>query len=201
MNFDYNGIQYQFSEIRLSYAEETFENVFKRKNNKTLSETISHRRYLPLAAETNKKYAKEITMPIGDFLFNLKQRGDNFYARFLNRYGDLTFSRFWIEDEETQKARGLYLYADNGRILYIGRCRDSFRKRINQGYGSIQPKNCFVDGQATNCHINSLITECDRAIQFQVCPIQDMSTIINAEALLIQRYNPDWNIQLKSRNG
>jgi hypothetical protein len=33
------------------------------------------------------------------------------------------------------------------------------KKRISQGYGKISPKNCYLDGLATNCHLNALITE------------------------------------------
>ena len=195
MNLNCNGNQYRFARIPLYFSEETFTDVFSRKNNKSLAQTTVHRRYLSLASESHRNYAKELRTPIGTFLMRLKQRGDNFYKKFLNPYGDLSYSKFWIEEESALRSRGLYLYADNGHLLYIGRCKDSFRKRIIQGYGSIQPKNCFIDGQATNCHINSLITGLGRLIQFEVCPIPDIPTIIAVESAMIKKYKPKWNIQ------
>lgn len=195
MNLSYNGNQYQFAPIPMRFSDGLFTDVFACKNNKTLAETIVHRRYLPLAKESRQKYLAELNTPIGMFLIRLKTRGDSFYTRFLNRYGNSTYSRFWIECEDILGARGLYLYADKGKLLYIGRCKDSFRKRINQGYGVIHPKNCFLDGQATNCHINSLITTHGRTIQFEVCLIDDIATIVAVEAGLIEKYRPPWNIQ------
>ena len=114
---------------------------------------------------------------------------------FLNKYGDLTYSKFWIDDSCMIVAKGLYLYLLYNKIQYIGRCKDSFRKRINQGYGTIHPKNCFIDGQATNCHINALITKVRRDIILLACPLNDTQTIIFAEAGLIEKYRPPWNIR------
>jgi hypothetical protein len=115
--------------------------------------------------------------------------------RFLNKYGDLTYSKFWVDDERVLTAKGLYLYVVQNTLQYIGRCKDSFKKRINQGYGTIHPKNCFIDGQATNCHINALVTQFRTDITLLVCPLNDLQTIIDAEAGLIGQYRPSWNIQ------
>jgi hypothetical protein len=195
MHLIYNGEQYQFSRIPLHFAEGTFTDVFALKSNTTLAETVAHKRYLSLEHESRQNYPNELNTPIGIFLSRLKSSGDIFYKRFLNRYGDLTYSRFWLEDKTTLEVRGVYLYADNDRLLYIGRCKDSFSKRINQGYGRISPKNCFIDGQATNCHINSLITGMGGTIQFKACPMPDIPTIVTVEAGLIQQYRPEWNIK------
>ena len=54
-----------------------------------------------------------------------------------------------------QKAYLLTLGSD---IKYIGHCKN-LKNRINQGYGHIHAKNCFRDGQQTNCRVNALITE------------------------------------------
>jgi hypothetical protein len=199
MNLQCNGNEYQFKEVALRFAEGVLQNVFARKNNKTLGETIMKPRYLALAEESDRNYVNELGTPIGMFLSQLKTGGDNFYKRFLNQYGDLVYSRFWIEDKTILEERGVYLYAVGGRIMYIGRCKDSFGKRVNQGYGVIHPKNCYLDGQATNCHINALITGARvlGSVQFEVCPIPDLPTIVAVERMLIESYQPEWNIRLR----
>ncbi|MFK4618979.1 hypothetical protein ABIF50_002256 [Bradyrhizobium diazoefficiens] len=52
---------------------------------------------------------------------------------------------------------GVYAYFVGDDLKYIGRCKDSMKKRINHGYGKVHPKNCYLDGQSTNCHLNALI--------------------------------------------
>ena len=56
---------------------------------------------------------------------------------------------------------GVYaLCEEQGDVLYIGRARDSLRRRWGrQGYSVIDPRNCFVGGQSTNCRVNSLIAD------------------------------------------
>lgn len=93
------------------------------------------------------------------------------------------------------RARGLYIYVVKNKLQYIGRCKDSFRNRINQGYGTIHPKNCFIDGQATNCHINALATQFRADIKLFICPLNDLQTIVDGEVRLIGQYRPSWNIQ------
>ena len=80
-------------------------------------------------------------------------------------------------------------------VKYIGRCKDSMKKRINQGYGKIHPKNCYLDGQTTNCHINSMITEASNKVTLWLCEMQILSEIEIIEKELIRTYKPEWNIQ------
>ncbi len=195
MKLNWNNQHFDFECVLLHFEDGTHTNVFSRKNNTTLGETIMHRRYASLATKARRQYPQQLSTPIGAFLMGLKTIGDNFYLDFLNLYGDLKYSKFCIEDESILGRRGLYIFANNDGLLYLGRCKGSFGSRINQGYGTIHPKNCFIDGQATNCHINSLITGCDGKIQLMVCPIDDEPTIDSAETGLIQNYRPPWNIQ------
>ena len=196
MKLSHNKIQYDFESVSLHFEEGTFTNVFADKNNKTLEQTLKHRRYEALGPKCERFSESEFKMPIGSFLKRLKSNGDGLYKNFLNKYGDLSYSRFRIENESVLAARGLYIFVHDGHILYVGRCRDSFRKRINQGYGRIAPKNCFLDGQATNCHINSLITNIGGdKIEFKFCKMSDLQTITNVEEGLISDYRPPWNIQ------
>lgn len=93
--------------------------------------------------------------------------------------------------------KGLYLYKLGKEVLYIGRCRDSFKKRFNHGYGVIHPKNCYLDGQSTNCHINSLINKTGDSIELFVAFFTSDSEIESKERMLIQEVKPKWNIALK----
>ncbi len=117
---------------------------------------------------------------------------------FLNRYGDLTYSTFSIAGRSALGARGVYAYYANDVLKYIGRCKDSMGKRVNQGYGKIYPKNCFLDGRATNCHINACITaetaEASR-ITLWLRRLENTGDIKALERCLIREYTPPWNIQ------
>jgi hypothetical protein len=196
MILTYNGFNCKFEKVPLEFEVGNFSDVFAEKNNKTLRQTLEHRRYSALKRECETISASDLNLPIGSFLKNLKANGDGLYKRFLNKYGDLNYSRFRLANKSVLDARGLYLYAHEGQLVYIGRCKDSFRKRINQGYGMISPKNCFLDGQATNCNINSRITSFgSERIEFHVCLIPDVQTITTLETGLIVDYRPPWNIQ------
>ena len=69
------------------------------------------------------------------------------------------------------------------------------RKRINQDYGNIHPKNCYVDGQATNCRLNAQITPLHGSISLWMCLMDDDEEIIAAERRFIRAYQPPWNLQ------
>ena len=133
--------------------------------------------------------------PLGEFLIGLKREGDAFYKRFLNKHGDQTYSIFAIDDPAVLGKKGVYAYYVGDDLRYIGRCRDTMRKRINQGYGKIHPKNCYIDGQSTNCHLNAKITEAGDGVSLWFSPLESDDEISNAEAQFIRRYQPEWNIQ------
>jgi hypothetical protein len=187
----------EFDYIPLCFEEGQVTSVFSAKNNKTVSETLVHRRYAKLKKETANRYRSNLDWPVGKFLGHLKQVGDDFYLRFLNRYGDLAFCRFSIAEPRCLNKRGIYAYTQNGELKYIGRCKDSFKKRINNGYGRVDPKNCYLDGQATNCHLNALIGRCRNSVALWIHIMTDDHEIERLENKLIALYNPPWNISLK----
>ena len=187
-----------FEPVPLFFAEGYFENIFAHKNNKSVADTLTHRRYAKLGEEITEKYPEHLTSNLGEFILHLKSKSDTLYLKFLNKYGDGVYSSFGIKDEKYLDKKGVYVYTLSNQPLYIGRCRDTFRKRINQGYGKIHPKNCYIDGQATNCHLNALITQHREDIKFFVYVVEDNAVIAEMEKSLIARYNPPWNITLKS---
>ena len=116
----------------------------------------------------------------------------------MNRYGDARYCEFRLRDSNILKLKGLYCFTVDGTLKYIGKSTDSFSKRINQGYGRIHPKNCYRDGQATNCHLNALIASSVEHIALLVCPMVNNEDIELTERALIAKEKPDWNIQLKT---
>lgn len=187
----------EFQRVTLTFLEHGMTDVFAHKNNKTVRETLTHQRYLKLARLIAQDYSAELDISLGAFLLNLKQSGDSTYKRFLNPYGDGVYCRFRMERGPLSSKKGLYCYCIGDRIIYVGRSIDPFEKRINQGYGMIHPKNCFLDGQATNCHLNALIAENVAAVSLYVCPLSDDAEIDRLERVLIQTLKPSWNIALK----
>lgn len=135
--------------------------------------------------------------PLGEFLLQLKTENNPFYKEFLNPHGDKRYCVFSIDDPRFIEAKGLYCYRVDETIKYIGRCLDSFRKRINQGYGRIHPKNCYLDGQSTNCHLNSMIAHNMDRVSLYICKLADDKEIEYLEKLLIKKEQPEWNVVLK----
>jgi len=95
------------------------------------------------------------------------------------------------------KRRGIYIYAVGNKIRYVGRCLDSFEKRVNSGYGRISPKNCFIDGQKTNCHLNNLILINKGSVQLYASEITNTDEIKKLERCMIIECDPLWNIALR----
>jgi hypothetical protein len=184
----------QFKKIELKLKDGYFQNVFADKNNKTLSETLGHRRYNKLYTIGSENYSEFLDRGLGEFLLALKENKDDNYKLFLNKYGDLEYSMFYIDDTSVIDKKGIYAYTADNKLKYVGRCLDTFKKRINQGYGKIHPKNCYKDGQATNCHLNSLITKNRDSVSLWVCTMEDDEEIMVLEGQLIEMYGPEWNI-------
>jgi hypothetical protein len=172
--------------------------LFGKKNNKTLHQTLLHPKYAQLAPSVVEAYSDSFERSLGDFLLELKQGNDPFYLRFLNRFGDACYCEFRLRDSKIQRLKGLYCFTVNGVLKYIGKSTDSFAKRINQGYGRIHPKNCYRDGQATNCHLNALVASSIGQVALFVCPLVNDEDIEATEAALIAKEKPDWNIRLKA---
>lgn len=87
-----------FEQVPLRFADDRRENVFADKNNKTVRETLVHRRYQNLTQACTTRYSEHLDSRLGDFLLQLKRSGDPFYQEFLNPYGDLVYSTFCISD-------------------------------------------------------------------------------------------------------
>lgn len=187
-----------FTPVPLAFIQHGRVDVFAAKNNKTVAETLAEPRYAPLAARIKAAFPAELHLPLGSFLAGLKAAGDERYRLFLNRYGDLRYCTFTLEAfDPSIRQKGLYCFTVGEEVQYIGRTLTTFGKRIQQGYGTIHPKNCYLDGQATNCHLNALIQQEWADVRFHVCPLEDHAETVQVEAELIRKHQPRWNIALK----
>lgn len=75
-----------------------------------------------------------------------------------NKYGYKNFCKFKIRKDDEFKVPSVYLWVEDDEVIYIGETVNLLN-RFNTGYGIISPRNCFVGGQTTNCHLNSFVLE------------------------------------------
>jgi hypothetical protein len=196
MTFTLGNRVLEFLRVLIEFGDSRTIDLFGKKNNKTLRQTLLHPKYAHLTPVVVEHYAHALERRLGEFLLELKRGNDPFYRGFLNRYGDACYCDFRLRDLSIHKLKGLYCFTVDGTLKYIGKSTDSFAKRINQGYGRIHPKNCYRDGQATNCHLNALMASCFGQVDLFVCPLDNNEDIKVTEAALIAKEKPDWNIQL-----
>jgi hypothetical protein len=187
-----NNRRVQFETIPLKCKQKNIVDIFAKKNNRTLGQTFGHRRYSALERRLAVEYRDHLDKSLGDFLRYLKYNGDDNYRLFLNPYGDQNFCEFEIEDNLLDK--GIYCFIEGETVKYVGRCKDNFKKRINLGYGKIHPKNCFIDGQSTNCRVNAKINSAGN-VNLGIYRMKDDEEIADLERGILAHGNYEWNIQ------
>lgn len=189
----------KFIELKLEFENFDIKDTFSRLNSHTLAEIFTKDKYIKLKYECERNYINYMCMELGKFVNMLKKDNNYLYKRFLNPYGDQLFCKFKMEETPFAKLKGLYMFKYNEQIKYIGRVKGNFNfyQRINAGYANISPKNCYIDGQATNCHINAIINKFREQVRFYIMPLEDDETICSLERILIEENQPDWNIALK----
>ena len=166
-------------------------------------------KFSPKMKSLAEKYKSFYKLPYVEFVNFLSSNGEKKIIKecILNKYGAGPFCRFAIKDKSIFHKTGLYCFCVDETIMYIGRCqkgpkgKNNIKKRVNDGYGKINPKNCYKDGQATNCHVNNLIYTAffveKKEIEFLFLPIDGDEIIAAKEEDFIAQYNPKWNILLK----
>jgi hypothetical protein len=192
----------KFQPVSINYNLVVEKNLFSKRQGSIFNVLNKN---LGLPQDKNKKarqiFAKELkeepNSPIGALLLRLKLAGDMRYLSLLNKYGDLEYSKFYIENETDKFSKGIYAFVFNKTVKYVGRCRDNFGTRIDRGYGNIDPYNCYKGGQSTNCHINNLVTTSIQRgnIELFVHISDDDEFITKEEKRLIEVIGSDsWNI-------
>lgn len=158
-----NSSQYDFKEIELSISNRNQENIFRKNTKRTLSYVLHKALNQPtnrlnkIASAHIELYSRYLDFSLGEFLHTLKENNNLDYLSYLNGYGDKRYCDFQLVSTMSN-SKGLYCYIVDQKIQYIGRSKKTFGERIKE-YGKITPYNCLVDGQNTNCKINSLINE------------------------------------------
>lgn len=110
----------------------------------------------------------------------------------LNPHGDGPFCCFSIPGLRDERA--VYAVTIDEQLVYVGISTASLRQRWGSGgYARIQPKNCYVGGQPTNCKVNHRILGAareGRAIHLWTQPNEDPGPV---EKALIAKLRPPWN--------
>ena len=144
------------------------------------------------------KYKLYLDMTFGDFLLKLKKEDNNDYKLYLNKYGDGKFCNYKITNYHHDK--GIYCYIIEDEIVYIGRSKKTFNERFKD-YGKITPYNCLINGQATNCNINSKVNELNSiTVGFYLMNNASSEGIEVLEKKIISQLKVNhnlWNIQTK----
>jgi len=109
----------------------------------------------------------------------------------LNPQGAGPFCRF--RAAKGIASAGVYVVTVNDETSYVGESVNlSVRWGLGQ-YGSIQPKNCYVGGQSTNCKVNSRVLSnalAGKKIKLWFYPTHDHKAV---ELKLRSTVNPPWN--------
>ena len=113
----------------------------------------------------------------------------------LNKYGAGPFLRLRVAP--LPQVPGVYAVLDeSGDVLYIGRAKDSLSARWGRrGYAVIDPRNCFVGGQSTNCRINGLIYQYLDAGKRLTLWVYQIPDPVALEDRLIRELRPPWNLR------
>lgn len=78
----------------------------------------------------------------------------------LNPSGAGPFCRFKVTG--LPSSSGVYVVTVDGGVVYVGRAENLSERWGQRGYAPIQPRNCFVGGQSTNCKINHRVLMASR---------------------------------------
>ena len=110
----------------------------------------------------------------------------------LNKHGHGTFCRFHIPGLPAHP--GLYAVTVDRWLAYVGIASGSLRQRW-VGYAEIQPANCYLRGQSTNCKINHAILLAVREGHVVELWIRREDNPRPLEIRLIRELGPPWNAQ------
>ena len=189
---------FDFQKIDIAVLEMGIENTFAKFDKMTLGELLAQKKYEQLKQQTETYHGHLLDWPAGKALLEMKNTGHPFYRLFLNKYGDMLYSRFVVKgDEELLQQHGVYNIIVDNELVFTGVCARSFKERFNQHIGNISAKGCYRDGTATHCHINGRITERfgKQNVHFSVCPMKDKKEMNQLKNAIIRRFEPVWNLR------
>lgn len=141
-------------------------------------------------------YFTEVKLTFFECEKNIHLKYNNVKKLNLHNYGDKNFCKFKI-DKPFTKYKGIYCFAINDTIVYVGRCINSFYQRFNAGYGHICPRNCFKGGRLTNCRINALVEQNKDSVRLGLFNMTNNEDICALEKQILKQHGHalEWNIQ------
>ncbi len=145
-----------FKPVRLIFSGGLKENVFE-KEQKCLKDIVDTPVYSHLKAKVEEKYANYLSLRLGLFLWERKEKHDPFYREFLNPWGDEKFGTFMVEDSDLSGRNGVYLVVAEGKPTHAGSSQESFKKTLTREFSRITAGDCYLDQDGTRCRINSLL--------------------------------------------
>lgn len=137
-----------------------------------------------VSVERNEAGLVDIKMP--------QSRYEKSDEQLVHRYGWGPFCKFSVDTSTSVGSEGVYIFTAGYEIKYVGETVD-IHNRIQPGYGTISPKNCFEGGQQTNCRINHLIMETVRNGGQVSLWVNETGDRKRREIELIEQCDPPWN--------
>ncbi len=125
---------------------------------KPLREILDLPAYAHLKEIVFARYFRYLPLRSGLFLWERKERHDPFYREFLNPSGDEKFGIFRMKERDDAGRNGLFLVVNGGEIVYGGCSHGSFGNTINEYFGRVSSRDCYLDGDEIRCRINALLT-------------------------------------------
>ena len=119
------------------------------------------------------------------------QRYDNVDGLRLNRHGAGPFTS--LAPPPLPTTAGGYVLTCDDEPVYTGIADDLRRRWGSSGYAKIQPRNCFVGGQSTNCKVNAAILREWRAGRRFLLWVREGLDGHAEERVLISALRPRWN--------
>jgi hypothetical protein len=145
-----------FKPVRLIFSGGLKENIFE-KEQKFLKDVISTPAYSHLKGRVEEKYANYLTLRLGLFLWERKEKHDPFYREFLNPWGDEKYGMFMVEDSALSRSKGVYLIVADQKACHAGCSHGSFKKTLTDEFSRITSADCFLHSDGTRCRINALL--------------------------------------------
>lgn len=109
----------------------------------------------------------------------------------LNPNGQGPFCRFRIPSN--CQSSGVYALTIDDQVKYVGECVNLARRWGLSQFGSIQPKNCNVGGQSTNCKVNHGVLQASLDGGSVVLWFHETDDRKQRELMLRTKLQPEWN--------
>lgn len=178
-----------FSKLPLIFRKGRIHNLFLQRRD-PVSRLLQHPAFRNLEPAMGTRYQQYLDLPAGAFVYELKERGDPFFRRFLNPHGDHTFCSFRAAPVKIGDRRGVYLIACRGGIRATGAALHTFRMTVDTVLGAVTPQSCYPDGDPEQCRINHLLCSGRDVCGLFVCPLGDEDETRRAGAELAAHF-PD----------